>query len=316
MTVLSAASGSTMTGGNMVGCSGGGSLYGRGGCSTVSQWQHFEEAVSLSSESGRIFFFFRYQEGIGRVSQIWVERLNCSFHFCQRTDNKYGDLSHLVSSRRAREMQWGLLDDERQFLKAERTRAVPGCNTLPEVLLTEPGLWEWADSQHWPEISSSNWISRRGGAITHTERSDCESLTHCGSVEDGWPDSRVSEERGCVNALSAETGCDCGGTTAPHVDPCPPATELTIVPPTPDDTVVPLPLEVPDPLPAVLRVLSLASRSKEDGKIQDASISAVERRGGTIHAPPAALVNPDTSRPREPKDRLSSSPLAALGIVP
>lgn len=42
--------------------------------------------------------------------------------------------------------------------------------TLPEVLLTEPGLWEWAGSQHWPEISSSNWISRRGGAITHTQR--------------------------------------------------------------------------------------------------------------------------------------------------
>lgn len=42
--------------------------------------------------------------------------------------------------------------------------------TLPEVLLTEPGLWEWAGSQHWPEISSSNWISRRGGAITRTQR--------------------------------------------------------------------------------------------------------------------------------------------------
>lgn len=42
--------------------------------------------------------------------------------------------------------------------------------TLPEVLLTEPGLWEWAGSQHWPEISSSNWISRRGGAITHAQR--------------------------------------------------------------------------------------------------------------------------------------------------
>lgn len=38
--------------------------------------------------------------------------------------------------------------------------------------------------------------------------------------------------------------------------------------------------------------------------------------GGPYTAPPAALVNPDTSRPREPKDRLSSSPLAALGIVP
>lgn len=36
--------------------------------------------------------------------------------------------------------------------------------TLSEVLLTEPGLWEWADSQHWLEISSSNWISRRGGS--------------------------------------------------------------------------------------------------------------------------------------------------------
>lgn len=36
--------------------------------------------------------------------------------------------------------------------------------TLPEVLLTEPGLWEWAGSQHWPEISSFNWISRRGGS--------------------------------------------------------------------------------------------------------------------------------------------------------
>lgn len=36
--------------------------------------------------------------------------------------------------------------------------------TLPEELLTEPGLWEWAGSQHWPEISSSNWISRRGGS--------------------------------------------------------------------------------------------------------------------------------------------------------
>ncbi len=42
--------------------------------------------------------------------------------------------------------------------------------TLPEVPLMEPGLWEWAGSQHWPEISSSNWISRRGGAITHTQR--------------------------------------------------------------------------------------------------------------------------------------------------
>lgn len=42
--------------------------------------------------------------------------------------------------------------------------------TLPEVLLTEPGLWEWAGSQHWPEISSSNWITRRGGShYTYTE---------------------------------------------------------------------------------------------------------------------------------------------------
>lgn len=46
--------------------------------------------------------------------------------------------------------------------------------TLPEVLLTEPGLWEWAGSQRWPEISSSNWISRRGWeggglAVTHTQ---------------------------------------------------------------------------------------------------------------------------------------------------
>lgn len=38
--------------------------------------------------------------------------------------------------------------------------------------------------------------------------------------------------------------------------------------------------------------------------------------GAPYTAPPAALVNPVTSRPREPKDRLSSSPLAALGIVP
>lgn len=45
--------------------------------------------------------------------------------------------------------------------------------TLPEVLLMESGLWEWAGSQHWPEISSSNWISRWGQgvvAITHTQR--------------------------------------------------------------------------------------------------------------------------------------------------
>lgn len=40
----------------------------------------------------------------------------------------------------------------------------PCAQTLSEVLLTEPGLWEWADSQHWLEISSSNWISRRGGS--------------------------------------------------------------------------------------------------------------------------------------------------------
>lgn len=47
----------------------------------------------------------------------------------------------------------------------------PCAQTLSEVLLTEPGLWEWADSQHWLEISSSNWISRRrGGGITHTWR--------------------------------------------------------------------------------------------------------------------------------------------------
>lgn len=43
----------------------------------------------------------------------------------------------------------------------------PCAQTLSEVLLTEPGLWEWADSQHWLEISSSNWISRRRGGGSH-----------------------------------------------------------------------------------------------------------------------------------------------------
>lgn len=28
--------------------------------------------------------------------------------------------------------------------------------------LTEPGQWEWAGSQHWLEISSFNWITRKG----------------------------------------------------------------------------------------------------------------------------------------------------------
>jgi len=54
------------------------------------------------------------------------------------------------------------------FLLSVYIFALPSFLTLPDSLLSEvrligAGLWEWAGSQQWLEISSSNWISRGWG---------------------------------------------------------------------------------------------------------------------------------------------------------
>lgn len=135
------------------------------------------------------------------TSIVWLMQVNrgCKMHYFVLQDTFHNHLKATFS------LQQRPLWDLVQLLLQTGTQSVNNINALGSktsvagsVSLTCHSCCCW---YCWP---SPNW------------RSGCGTPTHCGNVEDEWPDWLVSEERGSLNASSAVTGSDCGGRRALH----------------------------------------------------------------------------------------------------